>query len=310
VAVKCDRCHTVPYTPAVTGRWVTHALIYLSTCSTLSLVWVLLGGGTVDELKDYARTPGHALNLAFWPVWFWLLWGTAVTFHLAVVVGRGVPALSRRRRAGADEALVSPARRHVVAMFTDLTGSTTANERLGDDAWAALLADHRQVVRELVAAHGGTEVNTQGDGFFVRFDHPASATACAEALQSRCQAQRTGGSDLPAVRIGIHRGDAVHEDHDVLGQVVNVAARLLEVAGPNEILVTESVADVIGPDRLEDRGLVALKGLSQPRHVLALRWDPETPAAEPLAARTAEARDGPRRRGRRLVRPRPWRGTH
>jgi class 3 adenylate cyclase len=279
----------------VIGRWVTHALIYLSACSTVSLVWVLLTSGTVDDLKDYARTPGDALNPGFWPVWLWLLWGTAVAMHLAVVVGRLMPGRRRRGHSAPEPRPIG--RRHLVAMFTDLTGSTTVNERLGDEAWAALVADHRRVVRDVTAAHGGLEVSTQGDGFFVRFDDPMAATDCAVALQNRCRVERAEGSDLPPVRIGIHQGDAVHEDDDILGQVVNVAARLLDAAAPDEILVTEPVADGIGADRLEDRGLVTLKGMAQPRHVLSLRWDPDiTPESVPDRRSGA----GSSRRGRRF----------
>lgn len=277
-----------PTLPGVIGRWVTHALIYLSVCSTLSLVWVLLTDGTLDDLEAYGRTPGDALTLRFWPIWFWLLWGTAVSMHLAIVVGRLIPG-RRRRRARAESGT-----RHVVAMFTDLSGSTTVNEQLGDDAWARVVDEHRRMVRSITAEHGGREVGTQGDGFFVRFAESAPAIACATDIQERSRRARSEGSDLPPVRIGIHQGDAVHNREDVLGQVVNVAARLLEIAAPDEILVTEPVADGTPADRLEDRGLVHLKGMSQPRHVLALRWDPDAPP--PAVAATAHSR---RRRSNR-----------
>lgn len=312
------------------GRWVSHALIYLSVSITASLVWVVLTDGTADDLRAYARTPGDALTVDFWPVWFWLIGGTILAMHAAVVVGRLLPGRRRRHRqktAIAEQAKAaveaampdistlipvpvpasspgpstpSPAgtaseRRYVVAMFTDLTDSTAVNERIGDDAWAAVVADHRRVVRACTSAHGGQEISTQGDGFFVRFDAPGSAANCATQIQQQCKAARADGSVIPPVRIGIHVGDAVHGDDDVLGRVVNVAARLLEVAQPHQILVTEPVADVIGADRLDDRGLVTLKGMTQPRHVLAVRWDPE---AEPAPARRPANTSGRVRRRR------------
>ncbi|MEQ8841673.1 MAG: adenylate/guanylate cyclase domain-containing protein [Acidimicrobiales bacterium] len=253
------------------GRWVTHALIYLSVCSTVSMVWVLLTDGTVDDLKGYARTPGDALTLSFWPVWLWLLWGTAVTMHLAVMLGRLIP--GRRPRRGLRRgAVAKTGHRHVVAMFTDLSGSTETNERMGDAAWATLVRDHRRTVRELTEIHGGREVGTQGDGFFVRFREPGPALACAVEIQRRSREQRELGSALPPVRIGIHRGEAVHGDDDVLGQVVNVAARLLDVAAPDEIVVTESVADGADAADFVDRGLVELKGVGRPRHILSAKW--------------------------------------
>jgi class 3 adenylate cyclase len=284
----------LPYTPAVIGRWVTHALIYLSACSTISMVWVLLTNGTIDDLKEYGRTPGDALTLSFWPVWFWLLWGTLVTMHFAVVVGRLIPRLRERRTRGSVQ---RSGRRHVVAMFTDLSGSTETNERLGDEAWATLVREHRRTVRELMSKYGGKEVSTQGDGFFVRFYEPGPALECATALQLRCREERAAGSSLPPVRIGIHRGEAVHGDDDVLGQVVNLAARLLEVARPHEILVTEPVADGADPALLVDRGLVALKGIAQPRHLLSLRWDPDAPTESPDSSRRRTSRRRGRRRG-------------
>ena len=292
----------LPYTPAVIGRWVSHALIYLSACSTISMVWVLLTTGTVDDLEDYARRPVDAFTLSFWPIWFWLLWGSAVAMHLAVVIGRALPGRGRGRHG-----MARSGRRHIVAMFTDLSGSTAANEKMGDVAWAALVADHRKTVRELMAQFGGTEVNTQGDGFFLRFHEPSAALACAGALQERCKAERAAGSPLPPVRIGIHQGEAVHEDDDVLGQVVNVAARLLDVARPHEILVTEPVADGADADLLVDRGLISLKGFSQARHLLSVRWDPEGPG-ESGPTRIVGRRSRPRAGGRRWARS-TWQWT-
>ncbi len=78
---------------------------------------------------------------------------------------------------------------------------------------------------------------------------------------------------LPEVRIGIHAGDAVHDDGDLVGQVVNVAARVTSVAEPGQILVTEQVADRLDPGvTLHDCGLHELRGISRPRHLLAVDW--------------------------------------
>ena len=159
-------------------------------------------------------------------------------------------------------------------MFTDLTDSTITNEQVGDSVWAEIVSRHRNVVRAATEQHHGVEVGTQGDGFFVRFDQLTDAAACAVRIQRESAEQRGNGSFVPPVRVGIHGGDAVHDDDDdVLGQVVNIAARLLAVAQPHEILVTEPVADAVESGTLDDRGLVTLKGISQPRHVLALSWE-------------------------------------
>jgi class 3 adenylate cyclase len=77
------------------------------------------------------------------------------------------------------------------------------------------------------------------------------------------------------VRIGVHAGDAVDDGQgDIIGRVVNLAARVTSEAEPGQILITEPVADHVDKDtKLEDRGLVMLRGISQPRHLLAVSWD-------------------------------------
>lgn len=75
------------------------------------------------------------------------------------------------------------------------------------------------------------------------------------------------------MRIGIHAGEAVEDDGDLVGRVVNVAARVAAEARPNEILVTEPVADHVGASLdFEDRGVRELRGVSQGRHLLAVLW--------------------------------------
>ncbi len=276
------------------GRWITHAIIYLSACTTASLFWVVMGDGTVDDLKGYLETPGDALTRDFWPIWAWLIWGTIVVAHAALVLGRfarigGRRVLrlgrrpprrrsshSRRHQPSAnrrDPDRIENRRRFVAAMFTDISGSTGLNQELGDETWVELLATHRKVVRETTAEFEGTEVATQGDGFFVRFDHPERAARCAIEIQRRLELKRQADPRIPAVRVGIHVGEAIQAaDDDVLGHVVNVAARLLDVAAPGEIMVTEPVADHVDPGLLVDHGLADLKGVGQPRHVLGIKW--------------------------------------
>lgn len=208
----------------------------------------------------------------------------------AAAAGHGAPG------GGADR------RPWVAVVFTDIVDSTTLNEALGDDAWASVLADHRALVRRALADHGGLEVGTQGDGFLLRFDDPDDAVRCAVAIQERLAEQRTverraaerrtggDGTLVPAVRIGVHAGEAVHHDgDDLVGRVVNLAARVTDAADADEILVTEPVADHLGADvALVDRGLRQLKGFDRPRHLLAVVWQP--------APDEIDLADGPSRR--------------
>ncbi len=273
------------------SSWIRHTAVYVIVCTFISLVWVVLTSGTFEDLGDYVSSPADAFRPGFWPIFFWLAWGLGWALHTFALFSRILlPGRRRRRRerrlrhheamraahdAGAAVLAGRPpvGRGYVVAMFTDLSGSTSTNEQVGDGRWAEIVGHHRSVVRRATASHGGVEVGTQGDGFFVRFDQPLEAVACAVRIQRDSAAARGSGQFVPPVRIGVHLGEAIHDDDDVLGQVVNVAARLLEVARPHEILVTEPVADSVELVAYEDRGLVNLKGITQPRHVLAVSWD-------------------------------------
>jgi class 3 adenylate cyclase len=172
-------------------------------------------------------------------------------------------------------AVSTPGRQWVAVMFTDLVGSTGLAESLGDTTWHEMLAGHRQLVRKCVDDHDGTEVSTQGDGFLVRFETPDAAIACAISLQRSMADTRARGSFVPELRVGIHAGEAVADDNDLVGRVINLASRVTDAAEPGEILITEPVADHLSPGAaLVDRGLKPLKGFAQPRHLLSVVWHP------------------------------------
>lgn len=174
----------------------------------------------------------------------------------------------------------SGGREWVAVMFTDIVDSTRINQKLGDEAWAKVLADHRSAVRECLAKHNGTEVGTQGDGFLLRFQSPDAAVACATALQRGWSTARVaviadgdGAIPIPSVRIGIHAGEAMNDEDDLVGRVINLASRVTDVANEHEILVTEPLADHLTDDvKLVDRGLKTLKGFDRPRHLLSVVW--------------------------------------
>jgi class 3 adenylate cyclase len=208
--------------------------------------------------------------------------------RLAAQVGEQIMA----RSANAIEAIAArrrttpsaPSRKWVAVMFTDIANSTALAETLGDDEWARVLARYRTLVRAAFASRDGTEVGTQGDGFLGRFTSPAEAVQCGVDIQREMQDVRDHVDLDLGVRIGIHAGEAVEDDGDLIGRVVNLAARVTDEASPGEVLVTEPVADLLagrglagdGPDgklALEDKGLRELRGVPQPRHLLAVQWD-------------------------------------
>lgn len=165
-----------------------------------------------------------------------------------------------------------PSTVHVAVLFADIVDSTGLNERLGDTTWNALRTRYLGMMRECVANHQGIEVSTQGDGLFARFDLPVSAVAAAIAMQKRIDAEQASSPSNPPMRVGIHAGQVIEDGDDLIGNMVNLAFRLSADAQGGQILVTESVADLAGDAfSFDDCGLRQLRGLSRPRHVLAVR---------------------------------------
>lgn len=223
----------------------------------------------------------------FWPFFPAAGWGIGLGAHYLAARGHEQRKATRaepRRRPGPLDAPPTPAplraapgsdvqRQFVAAMFVDVVGSTELNEALGDEGWARVRDTHRTMLREVFADQRGHEVSVAGDGVLARFDHPVDAARAAIEIQRRLDGQRSRTGFAPSVRIGIHSGDVVADGDDVVGQVVNLASRVTGAADPDEIMVTEHVADHL-PDSLvtADRGIHTLKGVSRPRHLLSLGW--------------------------------------
>jgi class 3 adenylate cyclase len=186
----------------------------------------------------------------------------------------------RSNRGPSRRARNSAGKRWVAVMLLDVAGSTRYNEVLGDDAWSRMLLKLREMVRDMVDNHHGTEVGTQGDSLLAHFDTPTDAVLCAVDVQRELARRREDGAIVPEVRIGVHAGDVVDDgDGDIVGRVVNLVARVSGAADPGEILVTEPVADELGSRvPFDDRGLRELKGVARPRHLLAALWKDPVPA--------------------------------
>ncbi|MGH7858977.1 MAG: adenylate/guanylate cyclase domain-containing protein [Candidatus Binatia bacterium] len=183
-----------------------------------------------------------------------------------------------RKLHGEGERPRAPERRWVTVLFSDITDSTKLTETLGDEEWHRVLGRVRTIIRAALAARGGTEVGTQGDGTLARFSSPADAVLCAVDIQSALETAGASGEFIPGVRIGVHAGEAVEDEGDLVGRVINLASRVTDEAESGEIFVTEPVADqLVGKLELEDKGLRPLKGVAQPRHLLAVRWSDREP---------------------------------
>src|SRR6059058_1631836 len=130
----------------------------------------------------------------------------------------------------------------VTFLFTDIEGSTKLLQELGD-AYADALAEHRRVLRNAFAAHGGVEVDTQGDAFFVAFARAADAVAAARDGQAAL-------ADGPIrVRMGLHTGEAVVTEEGYVGLDVHRGARIAAVGHGGQVLVSQTTRELV-PDHL------------------------------------------------------------
>jgi pimeloyl-ACP methyl ester carboxylesterase/class 3 adenylate cyclase len=173
---------------------------------------------------------------------------------------------------GEPDAIVDEVERFVIALgemeaeldralatvlFTDVVGSTEKAAELGDWRWKAIVEEHHRRVRGQLARYRGVEVDTAGDGFFATFDGPARAVRCAMSI---VDAVAPLGVE---VRAGVHTGEVETIDGKVGGMAVVIGARVGASAGPSEVLVSQTVKDLVAGSGLafEDAGEHELKGV-------------------------------------------------
>jgi class 3 adenylate cyclase len=142
-------------------------------------------------------------------------------------------------------------------LFTDIVDSTRRAAEMGDREWHALLDAHDAIVRAQLNRFRGREVNTSGDGFLAMFDGPQRAIRCAMSIRDAVQALGI------EVRAGLHTGECEVRGDDIGGIAVHIGARVGALAGPNDVLVSSTLRDlVIGSGlEFEDRGAHQLKGV-------------------------------------------------
>ena len=168
-------------------------------------------------------------------------------------------------------------------LFTDIVDSTALTQSMGDDAAMALLDVHNTVVRDALANLGGREVKHTGDGIMASFVSAAAAVKCATLIQRELAKHADNQRDRPVkVRIGAAAGEPVEQHHDLFGYTVQLAARLCSHASPEQILVSNAIAELcLGKGfSFQDVGEVALKGFDRPVRAHAVVWAGDlTPAA-------------------------------
>lgn len=151
--------------------------------------------------------------------------------------------------------------------FTDIVGFTEFTALQGDEAALELLARQDRVVQDTIAGRGRI-VKNLGDGLMLWFDDPCTGVQSALALQERFE-KESMGDDLPLwVRIGVHFGHPVRRGEDLIGHDVNVAARIVDLAAPGEVLVSEACTERIARRargiHFEEVGPTVMKGIPEP----------------------------------------------
>jgi pimeloyl-ACP methyl ester carboxylesterase len=164
-----------------------------------------------------------------------------------------------------------PNRLLATVLFTDMVESTSRAVALGDARWRALISDHDRLVRAELSRFRGREIDRRGDGFLAIFDGPARAIRCAQSIIDRVHELGI------QVRAGLHTGELDIIESGIAGIAVHTGARVMSLAGPDEVLVTSTVRDLVAGSGLafSDRGLHELKGV--PGSWRILRVEPTAP---------------------------------
>jgi class 3 adenylate cyclase len=163
----------------------------------------------------------------------------------------------------------------VTILFTDMEGSTTLTQRLGDAKAQEVLRAHNSIVRDALKACGGSEIKHTGDGIMASFPSASGALECAIAVQRAVAAQAQEHLEMPLrVRIGLNAGEPVAEEQDLFGTAVQLAARICARAEPGQILVPTVVRELAAGKGflLADLGEIALRGFEDPVRLYEVRW--------------------------------------
>jgi predicted ATPase/class 3 adenylate cyclase len=165
--------------------------------------------------------------------------------------------------------LLTPA---LTFLFTDIEGSTALLQRVGEEVYAEILAQHHSIIRAALADFGGEEVGTQGDGFLAVFSSPKACVAAVVEMQRAIQSHPWCGGERIRVRMGVHTGEVVQTSTGLVGLAVHRAARVAAVAYGGQVLLSDATAalvrDALASDVvLRDLGEHRLKDLGRPERI-------------------------------------------
>lgn len=260
----------MPWNEEIRAAWARHERLAASPGTIARNMALQLSELNVRPLLPAIRVPTLVVQHADDPV-IPPEWGKYVADHIAgakyvELPGRNLHHFVEPWRDSFDEvaefltghrAEVADDRVLATVLFTDIVDSTRRAAEMGDRDWHALLDAHDAVVRAQLSRFRGREVNTSGDGFLAMFDGPQRAIRCAMAIRDAVQALGI------EVRAGLHTGECELRGEDIGGIGVHIGARVSALAGPNEVLVSSTLRDlVIGSGlEFEDRGVHELKGV-------------------------------------------------
>lgn len=154
-------------------------------------------------------------------------------------------------------------------LFTDIVDSTSLAQAIGDAAWAEMVGTHERMIRNAAESQGGTVVKFLGDGSMLAFESARAAIRTAVEIQRACEPEPY------TVRIGIHTGEVIRTDDDLLGVTVNKAARVAAAAAGGSILISSTTRELAGQMdslRIGEPRIVVLKGLPDAHQVSPIEW--------------------------------------
>jgi pimeloyl-ACP methyl ester carboxylesterase len=165
--------------------------------------------------------------------------------------------------------VAEPSRVLATVLFTDMVESTSRAVSLGDSRWRALISDHDRLVRSELARFRGREIDRRGDGFLAIFDGPARAIRCALSIVDLVHELGI------QVRAGLHTGELDIMESGIAGIAVHTGARVMSLAGADEVLITSTVRDLVAGSGLtfSDRGAHELKGVPGTWRILRVEPD-------------------------------------
>ena len=268
----------MPWNEEIRATWARHDRLAASP-ATYALVLPLLTEVDVRAVLPTVRVPTLVVQHADNPITP-AEWGKYVADHIpggkyVELPGRNMYHFVEPWRESFQEiaefltgqqAEVADDRVLATVLFTDIVDSTRRAAEIGDRDWHALLDAHDAVVRSQLARFRGREVNTSGDGFLAMFDGPQRAIRCAMAIRDAVQALGI------EVRAGLHTGECEVRGEDIGGIAVHIGARVSALAGPNDVLVSSTLRDLVIGSGIEfdDRGTHELKGVPGDWHLFAV----------------------------------------